>query len=666
MNAREEYDQDFIIDIMNAISTSDSQVSESGVCAGIGMLAVQAFLAGEIHAFSQRMDKLYRLWMAFGGNSYLGFDKDAFKEKIEALQKQLADESKKTRKIKNVNTKNVVDDLESIDFEFDYYEIPSDIDNQDIIDMLATHNIIYLYQYPERCLEIFGEKLTQNNLQKISTIAGSLKLDKIAKAHQSIHQDKAVAEADVLIPDSWSGMYTQDELFKYCSSLTQAAQKNNEAFSVVLESIVHRIVICYENGAWLFINPSSLPVKTITSANELALEINNALVDIDLHRRLGKDNSVTGFSTTICTTPDKKPAIESMLKDLKSSPSYLETHTITRHKAQLENWYRSGKGEIKKNTLLRMAAINGHTDTVDNILSELKLIPEADLLFASTACHGDSKMLHLFSSFADKVDEETFYELARIAAQYGNTSVLSEMLMKNEKRFDEFSWMIASTAIDHQQEKVIQFLTSKKKLVFDHGGGLTLALHAVKKGDIDMLAVLDRATNFLKSDRYFWDTALWAAKEKQFAVLDFLGNYRPQVLDYKKVSPEEIKSFLKALRAKEKTNEKTEETSSPSIDPLAEKNKIINLVNQANMTKEKLFKVIQDSPLSAIAKIHLYQEILDDKDSILGKFFRVKRGGFFSPPARLGKGMLKIIQEEKESLEKLMHHTPETKIKSTN
>lgn len=80
MQTRIEFDQRFIIDIMNALSTPERQVQEDGVCAGITMLAVQAFLAGELHAFAERINKLYRIWIAFGGETSSGFDKEKFKQ----------------------------------------------------------------------------------------------------------------------------------------------------------------------------------------------------------------------------------------------------------------------------------------------------------------------------------------------------------------------------------------------------------------------------------------------------------------------------------------------------------------------------------------------------------------------------------------------------------
>src|SRR3990167_2341358 len=413
----------YMIDLMKSLGY---QIDDKGMCHGIVMMGVQAFLSHELPKFKQRLK--------FIDTHHL----DLFKQ-LNELKTRLAILA--------------ADNKQREQLQLLPQPISFTNEEEQLIDTWAFFDGVALYFEPTRYFQQFGESLPLHDTEKISDLASSLPLDKLGGLK------------DI---DAWPGMYTKDELSHYLFLLDQYIRDGNQDIALTFTSKNHTIAFAYDASTqqWLLMDSNELPPSVIS------VEKWAEIVATKFH-----ESNIIGFETLIQCTGNHASAVKKIIENVKQDVVFQDLHEITPEKAKrvtsrktslLYFAPRCGHKSIvemlidkganinhaKNNgvTPLFIAAENGHKDIVEIFINKGTDINRAQnqgvtpLLIAAQNGHNDIvKMLIKNGAHINQARNDGVTPLL-IAAQNGHNDIV-KMLIKNGAHINQAQRQGASTLI---------------------------------------------------------------------------------------------------------------------------------------------------------------------------------------------------------------------------
>jgi hypothetical protein len=280
--------------------------NEAGLCQGISMKGMEAFLIGEYDVFEKRRIMIQDLWKFCKG------DKQTINEIIKAAE-SIRDNARKTgtpitQTIDVINNKNQV-------IKFDPEELTFIQHFFDAVD---------IYQEPDLYQHLFDSTSQGTPSQRQVELIAPLVMSKAL-------QD----QGGFVSPPDWrwlGGMFDEDKMNKYCKLLDTMANEFEQDITFYLGSKIHASSLLYssKDKTWILLDPENIPAKRFTSANlsELAKGLMLAL-------RVDKQATRVAFESRVFCTENTKKDNALLVAFLKQSEEFQELCGIDREKANL-------------------------------------------------------------------------------------------------------------------------------------------------------------------------------------------------------------------------------------------------------------------------------------------------------------------------------------------
>ncbi len=307
--------------------------NKMGICHGLAMMALQAFLCDKLEEFNQRIDEIYEMYL----------------ENINTLDK-----------LKKIQ-KNIIKRRQQLK---EGEKLTLTTEEQKIIDLWAFFDGIALFQEPLSHEDVFEKKLWQRNSEKVAPYVASAALEQ---------------QGGLVKIGHWSGKYTLAELKSYLSTMTQLAKHNQQNVALFLETgplnrpYGHCASLCWDNTKkkWLLINANALPIQ----------EFNDSDNDIDnLAKNIFStfwDKKITAFQTSLYTVDNNKQQSERFFKQLRASSQYKKIRKKSPSKEhRLKEW------DLINSTCI--AACNDNVTELNKLIKEGAQLNEENLYYKKT------------------------------------------------------------------------------------------------------------------------------------------------------------------------------------------------------------------------------------------------------------------------------------------
>ena len=272
--------QTWFLDKMKAVGYD---LSEGGHCFGMTHMAMQAFLAGDIETFNDRLDLIHE-------------------GPIERFHNNFQKVRKKQQDLLNSGETEEAAEL-----------------NQAIVDVSAFFDGIVLYQSTEKYKQLFEHPDDVHSQD--------------AKKVLEITQPITLSENPATCLSSHTGSYDKNELELYLDLLQE--RLGEHSFALTLYSAQHAISLNYdaESGHWLLINPNKLPGDEYIHSNLLA----NALLSA-----YGQENGLV-METNLYATQKNAHVMNTALASMKNDSTWISLHDD----AKLNIVYGDGMSQLE-------------------------------------------------------------------------------------------------------------------------------------------------------------------------------------------------------------------------------------------------------------------------------------------------------------------------------
>src|SRR3990167_7153600 len=363
-----------MIDLMKSLGY---QINDNGMCHGIVMMGVQAFLSHELPKFEQRL-------------KFIEEHRHALLKQLNELKTRLATLAADNKQREQLHL------------------LPQPIlftsDEESFIDTWAFLEGVALYFDPTIYPQQFGELLHQNDTEKISALTSSLSLDKLGGL-------KKIA--------AWPGMYKKDELSHYLFLLDQYIRAGNQDIALTFASENHSIAFAYDTNTqqWLLIDSNELPPPVISV--EKWAEI--------VTTKFGESNTI-GFETLIHSTGNHASAVKKIIENVKQDVVFQDLHEITPEKAK--------RVTLRNASLLYFAARSGHKDIVAMLIdkgADINHAPNNNVtpLFIA-AQNGHKDIVEIFINKGTDINRAQYQGATPllIAAENGHNDIVKMLIEK--------------------------------------------------------------------------------------------------------------------------------------------------------------------------------------------------------------------------------------------
>jgi hypothetical protein len=289
-------------------------------------------------------------------------------------------------------------------------------------------------------------------------------------------------------------------------------------------------------------------------------------------------------------------------------------------------------------------------------------------LAVDASINGDVKALHYLQKETGFLkDPEQVSEVMKFAVKYGHVPVVRFL---NEHGLldmpDENGMTPLFHAIKYRQTGIIQYLAESAKVKLDQENrqGMTPAVYAASRGDLEMLKVLKMHGVDLSLRASCGKTPLEMAKESKNVpsledsekidriwndVIDFLRQAASMKSDNNNAVTDVILPAVSLSTGDQKPKQQSDQEIVHALKELA---------SNPGTTKEFMKNAILNSQLSPRAKLDLYTGILEKEDNPLTRLFWKKRG-MFAP--NVESGTLKDLKIEREMLLQQLQLSPKKK-----
>ena len=387
-----------MIDLMKSLGY---QINDNGMCHGIVMMGVQAFLSHELPKFEQRL-------------KFIEEHRHALLKQLNELKTRLATLAADNKQREQLHL------------------LPQPIlftsDEESFIDTWAFLEGVALYFDPTIYPQQFGELLHQNDTEKISALTSSLSLDKLGGL-------KKIA--------AWPGMYKKDELSHYLFLLDQYIRAGNQDIALTFASENHSIAFAYDANTqqWLLIDSNELPPPVIS------VEKWAEIVATKFH-----ESNIIGFETLIQCTGNHASAVKKIIENVKKDIVFQKLHEITVEKAK--------RVTSRNISLLHLAAKCGNKNIVQMLIDNKANINQAEnngvtpLYIAAHNGHKDiAKMLIDNGADINQAKNNGVTPLW-IAAQNGHKDIVNMLIKKganiNQKYNEDITPLYIATQNGHK------------------------------------------------------------------------------------------------------------------------------------------------------------------------------------------------------------------------
>src|SRR3990167_7123626 len=458
-----------MIDLMKSLGY---QINDNGMCHGIVMMGVQAFLSHELPKFEQRLKFI--------------------EEHRHALLKQL-------NELKTRVATLAADNKQREQLHLLPQPILFTSDEESFIDTWAFLEGVALYFDPTIYPQQFGELLHQNDTEKISALTSSLSLDKLGGL-------KKIA--------AWPGMYKKDELSHYLFLLDQYIRAGNQDIALTFASENHSIAFAYDANTqqWLLIDSNELPPPVIS------VEKWAEIVATKFH-----ESNIIGFETLIQCTGNHASAVKKIIENVKQDVVFQDLHEITPEKAK--------RVTSRKTSLLYFAARCGHKSIVEMLIDKGANINHAKnngvtpLFIAAENGHKDIVKM-LIDNGADINQAKNGATPLYIAALNGHKDIVN-MLIENGANINRAQHQgvtpLYITAQNGHKDIV--------KMLIDNGADINQAQHhgvtplyiTVQNGNKDIMAMLiEKGADINRAPNNNVTPLFIAAQNKYETIFDIL------------------------------------------------------------------------------------------------------------------------------------------------
>ncbi len=330
--------QAYLIEIMGLLKENPDDTTivyenKEGICHGLAMMALQAFLCDKLEEFNQRIDEIYEMYQ----ENINTLDKlKEIQKKIAARRQQLKEGEKLTLAT----------------------------EEQKIIDLWAFFDGIALFQEPLSHEDVFEKNVPQCDSEKVAPYVASAVLEQ---------------QGGIVKVGCWKGKYTLAELRSYLSTMTKRAKHNQQNVALFLETgplhrpLPHAASLCWDNTKkkWLLINANALPIQ----------EFNDSDNDIDnLAKKIFStfwDKKITALQTSLYTVDNNKQQSERFFKQLRASSQYKKIRKKSPSKEhRLKEW------DLINSTCI--AACNDNVTELNKLIKEGAQLNEENLYYKKT------------------------------------------------------------------------------------------------------------------------------------------------------------------------------------------------------------------------------------------------------------------------------------------
>lgn len=204
----------------------------------------------------------------------------------------------------------------------------------------AFFDTVEIYQHCNNYPELFENDI---NPRQIDILSGA----------KLILPQVLCDQGGLALVDRFCGAYSKSELSALLPSLRKSLEQENISFpmSFIISNSYHALTVGYDPllHDWIFIEVNNGPAKLISSTN-LGDEINLWL----------SDNDTTVISTDIIVTQDNAEQSRKVISEWKNSVDFTNCHNLTSQRIHSTDYLNTN--------LLLLAAIHGHSESIENIL----------------------------------------------------------------------------------------------------------------------------------------------------------------------------------------------------------------------------------------------------------------------------------------------------------
>lgn len=357
--------------IISLMKPLNYKTSEKGMCWGIALLAIQAWISNDFQSFKRRIYLIQEL----GKQPKEVFLKELEEAEIlstlhtEALKKTLESEHGIPSTLEDYLKFNQLLDKELLEI---LTQRQSDLLSiKKFFDGVSIHSV-------GKDIEGLGlENLTQNADRTLPftlplSLLNRVVLTDAKTKKQYISEESNVAKIKFGKDDSFSGMYNRTDLIKYLNVFSQELKQlsfDTKPIALSLNSGNHSIALGYDfkTSSWTLIDPNYMPCSAINDSADFATQLQTGFFE---------PADTIPFTSSIYTTKDQTEKIQQCIDKCMQHENMKEINKITKEKCNKKDLYGF--------SLLYLAVCAGQTETVKEILTCLKNENKSYFSFFST------------------------------------------------------------------------------------------------------------------------------------------------------------------------------------------------------------------------------------------------------------------------------------------
>ena len=307
-----------------------------GVCTGVAMSGIQAFLAGK-NTF-QRFEKL----LEFIGENPTYFTDGTHEKLINEITQNRALAKQQIIADLTANNETIPANLS--------VETMLTPEQQRAIDLMALFDSIELYLQAPDHQEVFATK--NINFQDVPEIAAIVQ-------PMTLAEQGGFATAGLC-----QGIYDKRELVDYMELLDKFARSCDCDIALQLCSGEHMFAVCYDNAtqSWTFLDANELDRQATSQVPSPAILADYVAWGANLRRNV----TPTGLTTLIMVTEPNQEKVMLQFAKLQSSAEYTKLHAVTQEN---KNKKAFSKDTATGNASLPwLAAYNGDIKTLSELI----------------------------------------------------------------------------------------------------------------------------------------------------------------------------------------------------------------------------------------------------------------------------------------------------------
>lgn len=400
---------------------------EQGVCQGIAIKGIEAFLIDEFELYEKRRQMILTLWKKSKG------DVRTINYIIQAAETIRST----ARKLGQAITKCVSIISKSVQYDFDV---------EDVLSIQPFFENIELYQQPELYQHLFDSTFqdapTQRRVEIISLLAMS----------QTLQNKGGLVSKPAW---QWLGIFTEERMFSYCRLLDKMVNDFDQNIACSIGSRNHACALFYdkETKTWIFLDPETTPARRYSAAQiaDLAKDIMHTL-------RTNPEGPTVACDTKIFCTGETQEETAFFVDFLKQSREYEDLFEITQANA-------NDKTADNMSFILLAASFDCTTQLKKLIACGVDINQQDDVgitpLIKATSWGNIESVKILIAAKAD----------LNLASKSGSTAV--HFAIKNE-----------------QNQILKMLLKAGANPALPDKQGMTPAMHAAKNGNLEALKLL--------------------------------------------------------------------------------------------------------------------------------------------------------------------------------